>query len=552
MKKKMIMIISIIGMLSLLSTSNLLADSLKVVFPTGDPSLDVLAVRAAVADVDLGGTVLLKATNTLGDPTAFNFGQFEYNLNFPPNDPSGGGLMDINNHRVVITRGIVIQGETTVGGQMTTIQNGYQSFTVGGSAAPGGDVTIRGIHFRDAGLAAVVVARVNADYKVTVRDNKFTGRLYNFFNFDVLDKPYWGPMYLWKNGDGIHMQDKTGADVTANYTLDQRKDAWKKAFSYMYHNILNPNVPVVSWFADAILVGAASAPGAVLGPVEITNNYMNMEEESSLPAEFEKVWHETFVIFFMGVKGNALISKNIIKNSTGRDINLLDLTGEATVSENWMETGPLGSYHLSFAPPLLSKSAIAAGYRFFFGDSLGFLPVGGSVHIVKNTITTSFPSKDAGGISVFCANSGAWNSVKIEANDITVRDARHGISLVDTGATVGGIKTNGAAVLRNKITGSGLYALTIGNTALNALTADNVFQANNIARFKASASGTSSPLLDPTEVYLDADTRDNVLVGYSGIVIDKGEGNKITGQPRTIRRGVGSEVSTTLQMRHEQ
>ena len=118
-----------------------------------------------------------------------------------------------------------------------------------------------------------------------------------------------------------------------------------------------------------------------------------------------------------------------------------------------------------------------------------------------------------------------------------ILNGRHGIAVADTGAIVGGSKTNGAKVLRNKIRGSGLYALAIGNPALNAMTADNVFQGNNIAKFQASALGTSSPQLPSADVYLDADTRDNILVGYSGTVIDRGEGNKITGQPRTIRGG---------------
>jgi hypothetical protein len=46
---------------------------------------------------------------------------------------------------------------------------------------------------------------------------------------------------------------------------------------------------------------------------------------------------------------------------------------------------------------------------------------------------------------------------------------------------------------------------------------------------------------------LASDTVGNVLVGFSGTVIDNGVGNKITGQPRTIKGGVGPEVSYAVQ-----
>ena len=156
-----------------------------------------------------------------------------------------------------------------------------------------------------------------------------------------------------------------GVDVTVSYTPEQRKKAWKNAFAYMYYMILNPNPPVSSWFADGVLVGAFSAPGQVVGPVHITNNYMNLEEESSLPAEFEKVWHETFVIFFLGSKGDALISQNIIKNGTARDINPLDLTGKVSVKGNEIEIGPLSSLTFSSVPPYLFKSRHCGSLQIF-------------------------------------------------------------------------------------------------------------------------------------------------------------------------------------------
>jgi len=75
------------------------------VYPTGSFPLDVQNVQAAI---DLGGTVRLKATNTAGQPTAFNFG--------PPDPVTGTGIN--------LTTGVRMLGEQ-VGQHRTTIQGGY-------------------------------------------------------------------------------------------------------------------------------------------------------------------------------------------------------------------------------------------------------------------------------------------------------------------------------------------------------------------------------------------------------------------------------------------
>jgi hypothetical protein len=78
-----------------------------VVYPTGVFPLDVQNVQAAI---DGGGTVILKATDTTGQPTAFNFG---------PPTPSGG--------HAELTTDVTIVGER-VGQSMTTINGGFAPF----------------------------------------------------------------------------------------------------------------------------------------------------------------------------------------------------------------------------------------------------------------------------------------------------------------------------------------------------------------------------------------------------------------------------------------
>ena len=78
------------------------------VYPTGSFPLDVQNVQPAI---DGGGTVILKATNTSGQPMAFNFGPADVH----------------NDTRANLTSNVTILGER-VGQSMTTINGGFAPF----------------------------------------------------------------------------------------------------------------------------------------------------------------------------------------------------------------------------------------------------------------------------------------------------------------------------------------------------------------------------------------------------------------------------------------
>ena len=104
----------------------------QVIYPTGAFPQDLENVQAAV---NVGGRVLLKATDVNGAPQAFNFG---------PATASG--------RRVTTVRDTEIVGETT-GAAMTTV--------IGGNLAIlslGGHLAVRGIHFDGQRAAAVLIA----------------------------------------------------------------------------------------------------------------------------------------------------------------------------------------------------------------------------------------------------------------------------------------------------------------------------------------------------------------------------------------------------------
>jgi hypothetical protein len=94
-----------------------------IVYPTGIFPTDVQNVQAAI---DQGGTVLLKATDSVGHPLSFNFGTPQH---LPPL------------RAVLIQSDVSITGET-VGSDRTTISGGSSPFRVGG-----GKNSIEGIEF---------------------------------------------------------------------------------------------------------------------------------------------------------------------------------------------------------------------------------------------------------------------------------------------------------------------------------------------------------------------------------------------------------------------
>ena len=111
-----------------------------IVYPTGEFPNDVQNVQAAI---DLGGTVLLKATDAAGHFTPFNFG--------PPLATNGDG------RAVILTTDVELLGET-VSRHMTTIRGGYMPVR-GESVSV--KAAIRGIQFEGPMYAAIHVTASN-------------------------------------------------------------------------------------------------------------------------------------------------------------------------------------------------------------------------------------------------------------------------------------------------------------------------------------------------------------------------------------------------------
>ena len=108
-----------------------------IVYPTGIFPTDVQNVQAAI---NQGGTVLLKATDPVGHPLAFNFGTPQH---LPPL------------RAVIIQNDVLISGET-IGASRTTVSGGSTPFRIFG-----GKNSIQGIKFDGALTHAILVSASN-------------------------------------------------------------------------------------------------------------------------------------------------------------------------------------------------------------------------------------------------------------------------------------------------------------------------------------------------------------------------------------------------------
>jgi hypothetical protein len=110
-------------------------------------------------------------------------------------------------------------------------------------------------------------------------------------------------------------------------------------------------------------------------------------------------------------------------------------------------------------------------------------------------------------------------------------------------------------VMHNKIEGSALWGLVIGSTHFAAPrdTDDNFFFANRLSSLQIyTPSEVDYQWWVPSSqnaahVIMYPDTHDNVFVGFSGEdLVDMGTRNKITGNPRSVKGGVGGTVSEVM------
>jgi hypothetical protein len=146
---------------------------------------------------------------------------------------------------------------------------------------------------------------------------------------------------------------------------------------------------------------------------------------------------------------------------------------------------------------------------FEFGNGIiGFSPgPGGTFHITGNRVEAENPQAD--GIALVGGDRQPVFGAVIEKNEVLMHDSLFGaISLYGS--------VTDTFVGQNRAEGTGAFALQAFTFGLPQRS--NAFIGNNIARFES----------DIADVFLDVDTEDTVLVGFSGTVIDLGTNNIVT------------------------
>ena len=142
----------LIAAATLMLAGDAVAQQFTTVSGTGDPTIDVPAVQAAV---DQGGHVILKGH--------FSFGAAPTVPEQPSPDPGLAGGM------VLISKTIAISGAVDDQGEMTSIEAGMNPFYV---EAPGAHVTIQQLHFIHPKIYAIRVVAVTG---LVIASNRFEG-----------------------------------------------------------------------------------------------------------------------------------------------------------------------------------------------------------------------------------------------------------------------------------------------------------------------------------------------------------------------------------------
>ncbi len=469
------------------------AEAQQVVYPTNTP-VDQANVQAAV---NLGGTVLLKATDENGNPTPFNFGVPTTWTNplFTTYDP----------WRVLITKDVRIFGEKdNKGNPLTKISGGVWSFYSPLPATlpvsnPGPDITIEGIHF-DRAIYAPIMIRYASGLKIA--GNRIT---------DVHPFPTSSYFQDRIDGTGYRLRIQEGISV-------------------------------------GLLFGAAVpyVPGALTGIIEINDNMLDLSIDSTVYPPFPSTIgphtpRNTFgeAIFASFATGASIvISGNYVTNCSRNQIEAFDNylgadgQGSVLIDGNTVITPEDGIANASpFCP-----NGITTGWVFDLSAK------NDPTKNIKYTISDNYIENKSTrqGLGILALSGGAvikGNEVIVTGN--STNPGAHGLPL-NIGIQ---IASDNCYLGQNRIAGEGQYAMWWSTIpGLYPTASNNVFVGNNIEGFYPNEEGAL--------LYFSQGANNNTVVGGSGSVIDLGTNNtfkgdywKLNGSHITAPGGVGDEIS---------
>jgi hypothetical protein len=371
-----------------------------VVYPTGIWPEDMNNVQAAVAT---DGSVLLKAVNRAGRPTAFNFG--------PTGDPS--------RRQVQVEANVEIQGET-VKGARTTIQGGLHPL-VGVTPV---SRRISGIDFIGAQDAAIEIEASRG--RLEISGNRISGVV---------------PLLL--------------------------------------------EVPNFTETEGMIISGDDS--GQVNGEIRIWNNRVDLADST---AQFR------FGIQVSTVDADVDISGNeVFIAQTPIDGRFVDSLGIAILRCHAKVSITYNSVHVG------AHEAVAGIET--FGDSEA------TYRIAGNLVTNESASADGISLNGDMAVSSGFIRGVVEDNVVSMHGGVAGISLL--------ANASGITVRDNFIVGTGLLGIAVSNFYPNDVEANNRLIDNDLRFFEG----------DVGSIFLDTNTKNTLVKGRCGEVVDLGVGNQL-------------------------
>lgn len=456
--------VNLLIVLLVLSTFPLQAFGTTVVYPTGDPVVDVAAIRAAV---QAGGTVLLKATDVAGNPRPFELGN--YPVGAIDWDPYGAGYIALG------TRGEIVPVSVSIGASEYIF---YVSL--------GHDVRLLG--------------ETRRGYTTTLRGGTIPIR-----NFEPLPVPGVGDQIVYGVGriaiEGIRFSESALQSI---YT--QQLGSWPEVRELVRVRQLHPDITIrgnefhdvqpafgFAWYA---LAAVTDGPA---GTAEVAENHIHFasgrwdaaerayEQANGLDPAFE-LWEG---ISIADLHRQGTISRNRV---SGVDVGILvyfDGSDFVCISDNDVTLRPEG----------LVGIAAQANHRYL---------------IEGNTVVA--PGRNPDGIYLWATDP----ALGIQGSVV-----RHNRVVLD-GSDWGGISMFGGgsrnAFVANRVEGSAAYTfgLVADFYSPDSQATENLFAGNQISRFTPRDSAVYGPGVD---VFFDTHTRRNLFVGTSGTVLDLGAGN---------------------------
>lgn len=456
--------VALLAAMSFVPAAPSLANGLTVVRPTGDPGQDVAAVRAAV---QVGGTILLKATDRSGRPKAFDFG--DYPVSEIDWDESGAGYValgiageivpvTIGTFTVYVSLGndVRLLGEN-VGGAMTTVR--------------GGTIPIR--NFAPRTIPGVGVREVYGLARVAVEGIRFT-------------EPALQAMYTTQLGRYPEVRalvEARGVAVSIDIRRNHFVDVQPAYSAY--------------WYA----LGAVTDGPA--GPVRVEDNLVRFTpgrwdaaerayEQANGLEQADELWEGVSIA---DLNARGVVARNRIE---GVDLGLLvyfDGRELVDVTDNRVELRPEG----------LVGIYCQANHRYV---------------VERNTVIAAGANPD--GIILWASDPDRGiNGARVRFNRVVLDGSDFGgISLIGKGTA------NDLSL--NWVEGSAAYALGLvtDNNDPEKLAVKNVLAANKLSDFVPRDSPYYG---DGATIFLDTHTRANLVLGRSGIVKDLGQDNVVAG-----------------------